>query len=127
MTSINSEVYAKSLIQRVSEALAVEKIVVKVGEWEPQRKMCHDNASYFCEHNPEYVPVRGWLYFNLPGMSYVKFLAHSVVRAPNGTFYDITPWEATEHYPFLACNLSEDEYADLVETQGCNQLHPNKN
>lgn len=126
MATLDPEIYGRSLLARVSEAVVVEKVSVTIGTWVPQRKMCHHNVSYFCEQKPRYSPVRGWFYFELPGMSYAKFLSHSVVCSPDGTFYDITPWEATEHYPFLPSNLSEDEYADFVEEQGCNELNPLK-
>lgn len=114
-------------MRRIGEAVVVEKIDVSVGDWTPQRNMCHHNVTHFCEHNRTYVPVRGWLYFDLPGLGFAKFLSHSVVRAPNGSLYDITPWEATQHYPFLAAELSELEYADLVDEHGVGQLHPRKN
>jgi hypothetical protein len=118
--------YGGSLMHRASEAVVVEKIGVAVGDWHPEPNLCHHNVTYFCEHNQEYAPVRGWLYFDLPGLDFAKFLSHSVVRAPDGTLYDITPWEATQHYGFLAADLSEDEYSNLVEEQGHGHLHPRK-
>lgn len=126
MPDVDPEAYGQSLMRRVQEAVVVERIEVSIGDWKPQPNMCHHNVTLFCEHNSAYTPVRGWLYFELPGLRFAKFLAHSVVRASDGTLYDITPWEATEHYPFLAGNLGEDEYAELVEGQGFGNLHPLK-
>jgi hypothetical protein len=123
---VDASEHGSSLMRRVAEAAPVTKLQVKVGEWAPQEKMCHHNVSHFCELKPEYKPVRGWLYFELPGLSISKFVSHSVVRAPDGAMYDITPWNASEHYPFIASNLSEDEYAQLVEEQGVSELHPQK-
>jgi hypothetical protein len=36
--------------------------------------------------------------------------------------YDITPSNATQEYPFLEAQLSEEDYADLVELQGRGQF-----
>lgn len=127
MTPVNSEKYAESLMQRVGEARPVKKIAVKFDDWEPKPNMCHHNAMLFCDRKPDWSPVRGWLYFDLTGLDIAKFVSHSVVQAPDGTYCDITPWGTTTDYPFLAGNLGEEEYADLVETQGFDQLHPRKN
>jgi hypothetical protein len=124
---VNPVAYGDSLMQRAPEAAIVAKIEVTVGDWRPVRNLCHHNATYFCDNNQEYTPVRGWLYFELPGLEVAKFLSHSVVRASDGTLYDITPWEATQDYGFLAADLSEAEYANLVEEQNHGHLHPRKN
>lgn len=126
MPLVDPDTYGQALMQRANEVAVVPRISVHVDDWMPQPNMCHYNVSYFCEHNAGHTPVRGWLYFELPGLTVAKFLSHSVVRAPDGVLYDITPWEATQHYPFLASNLTEDEYADLVEEQGVGALHPAK-
>ena len=126
MANVNPDAYERLLMLRASEAIFTEKIQVSVGDWRPERNMCHHNVTYFCQHNPDYVPVRGWLYFDLPGLEFAKFLSHSVVGTPDGTLCDITPWEATQDYAFLTANLSEDEYAELIEDQGYGQLHPRK-
>jgi hypothetical protein len=127
MTIINPDTYGNLLMLRIHEATKVRKISVKVGDWVPKRNQCHQNVSYFCEHNQEYFPVRGWIYFALEGLIFSKLLSHSVVCGPDGIYYDITPWEATEHYPFIASGLKEEDYAELVEVKGFNELHPMKN
>jgi hypothetical protein len=126
MANVDPEAYGQSLMLRASEAAFVAKIHLSVGDWKPERNMCHHNVTYFCEHNPDYAAVRGWLYFELPGLEFAKFLSHSVVRASDGTLCDITPWEATQDYAFLPANLNDDEYAELIEEQGYGQLHPRK-
>lgn len=126
MTKVDPEAYGKSLLLRASEAVFVAKIDLSVGDWKPARNMCHYNVNYFCECNPDYAVVRGWLYFELPGLPFAKFLSHSVVRAPDGTLCDITPWEATQDYAFMPANLTDDEYAELVEEQDHGHLHPRK-
>ena len=126
MANVDPETYGRLLMQRVSEAFFVAKAKVSIGDWKPEQNMCHYNVTYFCQHNPGCTPVRGWLYFDLPGLEVAKFLSHSVVRTVDGTLCDITPWEATQDYAFLPANLSEDEYAELIEQQGYGQLHPRK-
>jgi hypothetical protein len=112
---VDAETYWKSLIQRAHEAVVVKCVRVALGQWSPLPNHCHENVSYFCEHSLGYEPVNGWLYLeHYPGHDSAKFLAHSVVRAPDGELFDVTPWEATEHYPFLASGLSQDDYAKFI-------------
>jgi hypothetical protein len=87
---------------------------------------CHHNVSMWCQHEPDFEPVRGWLYFDLPGLNYVKFVAHSAVRTPEGELFDITPSRAFQDYLFIEGGLSEEEYAHLVETQGVGEIHAPK-
>jgi hypothetical protein len=64
-----------------------------------------------------FSPARGWLYFDFLGaLEYVLFLAHSVVRVPNGELWDITPMQASQDYLFLPDIESEEEYAALIES-----------
>lgn len=95
--------------------------MIENGDWEPQPNFCHHNVSIWCQLRPEYIPVSGWLYFDLPGLNFVKFVAHSAVKAPDGELYDITPSE-TKDYPFIESELSEEEYAELVESKGFGEI-----
>jgi hypothetical protein len=89
---------------------------VTIGDWRPEPKACHANVTTVCQSQPDYKPVRGWLYFDFAGaLTHVKFLAHSAVRAPNGELWDITPTSVKTRYPFIAATESEDDYAKLVE------------
>lgn len=108
----------QALMQRTAEAVTVPKRSVAIGDWQPQENQCHLNATTYCEHETDCQPVRGWLYFSAWSM----FVAHSVVRGPDGSLFDITPWVATAHYPFLTDELSEEDFADLVEVQGYGRL-----
>lgn len=126
MANIDVDAYAKSLLARVGEAQVVRRAEVNIGEWKPLANMCHHNVTAWCESNPTYQVVRGWLYFDLPGLPVARFVAHSVVRAPDGELCDITPSNATRDYPFLEGKLSEEEFAELVEERGYGNLHPPK-
>jgi hypothetical protein len=122
MPEINIIEYAEALHSRASEAILLKRAVIENGDWEPQANMCHHNVSMWCEQKTDYSPVRGWLYFDMPGLNYVRFVAHSAVRAPDGELYDITPSNAQQDYPFIESGLSEDEYAELVEDRGYGEI-----
>ena len=123
MPELDVNEYAKALCSRVGDAEMLKRAVIENGDWEPQFNLCHHNVSLWCELNTEYYPVRGWLYFDLPGINYVKFVAHSAVKAPDGALYDITPTNASQDYPFIESKLSEEEYAELVETRGYGEIN----
>lgn len=118
--------YALFLFDRVGEAVVAGRAVIEGGDWQPKHNMCHHNATDWCELKPEFTPVRGWLYFDLPGLPHVKFVAHSIVRTPGGDLVDITPSDATQDYPFLVSGLSDNEYAHVVEELGFGELHAPK-
>ena len=50
----------------------------------------------------------------------MQFLAHSAIQAPDGMLYDITPSNASQQYPFIIAEESEEDYARLVEGEGIN-------
>ncbi len=121
MVELDIKKYANKLVSKVDQAKFLKHAVIENGDWEPQPNYCHHNVSLWCQLRPEYIPVRGWLYFDLPGLNFVKFVAHSAVKAPDGEFYDITPSE-TKDYPFIDSELSEEEYAELVESRGFGKI-----
>ncbi len=114
--------YAQYLCIEARNSCVSKRAEVSIREWKPVENMCHHNVSIWCANNPSYTPVRGWLYFNLPGFPHVKFVSHSVVRAPDKELYDITPSNASKDYPFVESNLSEEEYAELIEIQGVTEI-----
>lgn len=123
MNNFDIENYAESLYLRVDEAAVLKQAVIEEERWKPQLNMCHHNVTNLCLLANEYTPVRGWLYFDLPGLDYVKFVAHSAVKTPEGDVFDITPAIASQGYPFLVSNLSEDEYAYIVEDCGHGEIN----
>jgi len=112
----DQDAYAADLFSRIRQAALLRPMEVTIGDWRPEPKACHANVTTVCQSQPDYKPVRGWLYFDFAGaLTHVKFLAHSAVRAPNGELWDITPTSVKTRYPFIAAAESEDEYAKLVE------------
>jgi hypothetical protein len=106
--------YVADLLRRISTAEALPMASSPDPRWAPKAGHCHYNVAAWCELFPEYRPARGWLCF--PGL----FLAHSVVMAPNGRLFDVTPPFAP--LPFLSALESEDEYAALVGEGGVSRL-----
>lgn len=123
MSDIEIEKYAESLYSRVGEAVILKRAVIEGGNWQPEPNMCHHNVTIWCSHNAEFTPARGWLYFNLPGLIFVKFVAHSAVEAPEGELFDITPSNASQDYPFITSGLSEEEYAAIIEACENGEIH----
>jgi len=77
--------YAAKLYARLGEAVVLRRMEVEVGGWQPLANECHANATQVHLRDASYTPVRGWLYFDFGSyLDHVQFLAHSVVRAPNG-------------------------------------------
>lgn len=128
MSDLDIDKYGETLYARINEAVILKRAKIKGGDWQPQPNECHHNVTIWCEHNLGFKPARGWLYFDLPGSNFVKFVAHSVVIGPNGEIRDFTPSNASQDYPFITSGLSEDEYASLVEASGNGEIHiTNKN
>jgi hypothetical protein len=109
--------YSTRLYERLTEGTIVPPAAVSIGAWTPAPGDCHANVSTWCKNIAEYKAVRGWLYFDLANaMPFVLFNAHSVVRDPSGKLWDITPSQASQPYPFIPAEESEEEYAHLVES-----------
>lgn len=90
---------------------------VELGGWKPTAKECHGNVSTWCQNTDGYSPVRGWLYFDFDDqLSYVRFVAHSVVRDAQGILWDITPQNATQPHPFNVAEEAEVNYQALIES-----------
>jgi hypothetical protein len=123
MEQIDIKEYAKKLYSKASSAVMLKRAIINGGEWQPQPNMCHNNVTIWCQHKTDFQPVRGWLYFDLPGCDYVKFVAHSAVRNPKGELYDITPSNASTDYLFINSELTEEEYAELVEARGFGEIN----
>lgn len=108
--------YVAKLHARLPDAVMLKRVEICIGSWQPEENECHANASQIHLHDSSYTPVRGWLYFDFGGLlDRVQFLAHSAVRTPEGELWDITPSQASQEYPFLAAEESEEEFAAMIE------------
>ncbi len=117
--------YAGELFARREEATMVERVAVEIDGWKPEMILCHDNVDEWVLHNPTHSVVRGWLYFELEGLPWARFVAHSVVADEKGGRFDITPTEA-KAYPFIAAGLTEEKFkqleGDLIAEHGASTL-----
>ncbi|WP_196160479.1 hypothetical protein [Reinekea sp. G2M2-21] len=110
--------YLLELYRRRSEARVTLLAKIEGGNWQPSPKACHENVEIFCEHSVGFDIVRGWFYFDLPDTpGCAMFVAHSVVRTPQGVLSDITPQAGTtsRRYPFLEALVSDEEFF-LIES-----------
>lgn len=110
----NLSAYSASLVARLHEAAYLPRVEMQGGNWQPQPNMCHHNVTEYCQLDRRFSPVRGWLFFDLPYENYYKFVAHSVLKFPDGSIMDITPSNAGAEYPFLACNVSNRDFAAIA-------------
>jgi hypothetical protein len=121
--------HARALYEHRGEAIVVPLVNVSTDDWQPVVKECHENCEVWCERHPEYELVRGWFYVPFPTLAYCRFLAHTVVRQPDGQLIDITPrgmmMEPTP-YQFLPTIVSRAEFEtlvlDLYEATGATDL-----
>jgi hypothetical protein len=114
---------AARLYERRDEGVMLNWAAVSIGDWHPQHNVCHENVTTWCQNQPNHHVVRGWFYFAFEDLQpYVQFTAHSAVRIENGELYDITPSNASQQYPFIVAEETEEAYAALVEGQRVTQL-----
>jgi len=94
-----------------NEGSLIQQEEIKECEWEPEFHECHKNVDFWCRSNPEYKPVRGWLFyaFNYEA-DFVWFQQHSVILTPENTLVDITPNNALDSYPFIIAKESDDDF-----------------
>jgi hypothetical protein len=106
-----------SLLQRLNEATVINHRTVRIGDWTPERRHCHENVTIWIESNPQQKPIRGFLCFTFDGLlGFVQFQPHTVVEVEDGTLIDITPNDASQEYPFLRHTGTADEFEVIAET-----------
>jgi hypothetical protein len=102
--------------------------LVKVGvgddsdpeNWRPKPKLCHHNVDVWVWKCPEYEAIRGWVVFedfatnpHFRRNPFVRFAAHSIIRAPDGKLLDITPNFMSQPYPFMIHPGTTEEFDQL--------------
>ena len=116
---------AARLFARRSEGVILKLGEVSIGDWRPQENECHGNVTTWCQSNPTHQAVRGWLYIAFEDrLPYVLFNPHSAIRTEVGDLYDITPSRASQQYPFIVAEESEEAYEALIQVNGvCRLVH----
>jgi len=101
-SGVDLRVLAQSLYARRDEAVVVPYEEKTMTDGPPSENECHINADRWVQEHRDHKTVRGWLVFDrLLGSRLCRFNAHSVVEAPDGRLFDLTPSRASRRYPFL--------------------------
>jgi hypothetical protein len=95
-------------------------------DWKPKEKYCHDNVDIWVARSPEYEAVRGWVVFEefstnplFRANPFVRFAAHSIICAPDGKLWDITPQPmVSRRYPFIRHPDTNENFDDLRRDYG---------
>jgi hypothetical protein len=85
------------------------------GDWSPFPRFSHDNVSIWVRRSPEYKAVRGWVVFDFSSnptfrARFVRFAAHSVIEAPDGTLWDITQPYTSRPHPFIRHPGTDEDF-----------------
>ena len=116
--------YSRQLISRLNQAVIVPPARASLGQWHPAENDCHVNVTTWCMKTQGFEIVRGWLYFDMANlMPFVLFNAHSVIRNQKGELWDITPTKASNPYPFLVAEETEEEYVKFIEAGAVRLRH----
>lgn len=115
--------YVALLYERRNEGVILANKHMTIGDWSPVQNECHRNVTRLCEFNPKLTAVRGWLYFDFENaLPHVRFTAHSAILEEDGLMYDVTPSLASQPYPFIRAQESEEEYAEMIESYNISNL-----
>jgi hypothetical protein len=119
----------KSLYARRKEAVVVPYEPRTMTSGPPTERDCHNNVDRWVLEQPDHKSVRGWLVFDRTGdeiarrilslalprpVSLCRFTAHSVVEAPGGRLFDLTPSNVSQRYPFLRHQGPDGEFRAIV-------------
>jgi len=84
---------------------AIQPANAGIGDWSPRQGECYANCDIWVIRSPEYRVIRGWVVFDLSNnpltRPHFRFVGHSIIVAPDGKPWDITPNETSQAYPFL--------------------------
>jgi hypothetical protein len=132
MPDIDLNALLASLYARRKEGVIVPYESRTMASGPPTEKGCHNNVDRWVLEHPNHKSVRGWLVFDwteneigrrmlsrmlrLPvPLPLYRFTAHSVVEAPDGRLFDLTPAPlASQRYPFLRHHGPEGEFEAIV-------------
>jgi hypothetical protein len=115
---------AKTLYDLRGTGRTIQFVSVGIGngsapdDWRPAPRCCHANVETWVMRSPQYAIVRGWVVFDQTDERLVPrprfhFVAHSVIRTPDGKLLDITPSDISQSYPFICHPGKNDEFDEL--------------
>jgi hypothetical protein len=82
--------------------------------------LCHPNAEAYVRENPDCTVIRGWLFEDSDGFTYIN--AHSVVRRKDGSLFDPTPLRL--QCPFIEHEGTEKDFAIQTHNRSRVQFPP---
>lgn len=108
--------YAASLFSRRHEAVQVPRAAIEFPGWQPIQNRCHANTLILESYGSGYTAVHGWLYLDFDRTrSYVRFVAHSVIKNEADQLLDITPvWEGAGSHPFISSKIDNSAYEAML-------------
>jgi hypothetical protein len=95
---LSPQAYVTGICCRMVEATRVPFRQASAGAWRPKVAECHQNVTAWVERNPKHAAVRGWVTW-YPVLNGVRLTHHSVVQAPDGSLFDITPLRDESYRP----------------------------
>jgi hypothetical protein len=109
--------YGRYLLSRLSEAVTVSRVEVALPDWTPAANRCHDNCQYYALNGGvDHKVASGWFVMDQRMLlGHVRFFSHSVMAPTDdpATWYDITPGDRLEAYPFLYGNLTAIQFKEF--------------
>jgi hypothetical protein len=123
MVDVDLVAIAASLYARRGTAVIVP-IEPQNLAWQPIANDCHNNTDRFVLENPGFKSVRGWRVFDYSDLGFFRFMSHSVISAPDGHLFEITPNPTGYAPPFLRHLGLEGEFEAIVEAGWPSLSHP---
>ena len=121
MPDIDLKALLTSLYARREEAFIVPYEPRTMTSGPPTEHECNNNVDRWVLEQPNHKSVRGWLVFDwtvvhqfFPEIPLYRFTVHSVVEAPDGRLFELTPSGASQRYPFLRHHGLEGEFETIV-------------
>lgn len=113
-TSVDIGDMCRSMYERMDEARVVPFTRREPVGWTFKSGECYANVDGWVRDNSTSIAVRGWLVFDWPLLSIVRFTPHSVIEEADGRLIDITPSQASRRYPFLRHDEGSEAFDKLV-------------
>jgi len=123
------QIIALDAVARISTAEAYQSRSVRLidneggPDWLPLAHHCHANVKIWVKHSPAHKRVKGFVIFG-PIAGVCRVMAHSLVEIDDGTLVDITPHGASQPYPFVRHNGSDEEFEEFADQGEINVCPP---
>ncbi len=104
---------AERLFRRRHETVPLKPGRVRDSNWQPEPRQCHLNVEIWCDRQPKYTVVRGWLVADYSDEGVYNFMPHSVIEDNKGNLIDITPTPMPCPYPFLRHTEEDGDFEEF--------------